>query len=88
VARLSTAAQEEEVEAEAQEEEVSQKVTEEAGKTAEAVGTTAEKQKPEGAGMIQEVRRRVSLEASLEVSRKVGLEVRQLPTQQILQDLT
>jgi hypothetical protein len=88
VAQLSTAAQEEEVEAEAQEEEeLSQKVTEAAGKTAEAVGTTAEKQKPEGAG-IQEVRRRVSLEASLELSRKVSLEVRQLPTQQIPQDLT
>jgi hypothetical protein len=57
-------------------------VTEAAGAAAaetagatEAMGTTEEAQKPEGAG-TQEVRRRMSLE------------VRQFPTQQIPQELT
>jgi hypothetical protein len=82
---------------------VSQKVTEEAQRTAaEAAGTPEEKQTPEAAG-TQEVSRRVSLQASSEVSRnvslgvqgpeetsskvsrKMSLEVRRFPTQQLPQ---
>lgn len=64
---------------------MSQKVTEEAQRTAaEAAGTPEEKQTPEAAG-TQEVSRRVSLQASSEVSRKMSLEVRHFPTQQLPQ---
>jgi hypothetical protein len=92
VAWLSTAAEEKEVEAEAQEE-VSQKVTEEAQTTAAgAAGTPEETQRPEGtqtpeAAQWPEETQRPQAAGTQEVSRKVSLEVRRFPTQEIPQEL-